>query len=132
MITLCLKEADIPETVAYAGETEKLGGMVAGHKHAMINYLQRRYNYRLADFAEKNDFLVIGAYIEQCVGWLALDLLEKYDAKSVTIDMQKSFSLLEKYKFLHARTILTPNKREELLWENHPELHPFSDRLNLD
>ena len=131
MLKLCLIESDIPETKQYGEEVLRENGMVSGNKHAMINYLQKRYNYRLKDFAQKNDFLVIGAFLEQCVGWLALSLLSEHNAKHVAIDLSRSFSLREKYKFMQYRTILSPTERGEVLWQYHPELHPFEDRLIL-
>jgi len=129
MLKLCLVESDIPETKKYGEEVIRDNGMVSGNKHSMINYLQKRYNYRLKDFAQKNDILVIGAFLEQCVGWLALSLLDEHNARQVTVDLTRSFSLLEKYKFMHPRTTLSTSERCDILWQNHPELHPFEERL---
>ena len=131
MLKLCLIESDIPETKQYGEEVLRENGMVSGNKHAMINYLQKRHNYRLKDFAKKNEFLIIGAYVEQCIGWLAIAMFEQYDAKGIAIDISRSFSLLEKYKFMQDRTILSTTERMDLLWQNHPELHPYEHKLIL-
>ncbi len=131
MLKLCLIESDIPETKQNGEVVLRENGMVSGKKHTIINSLQKRYNNRLKDFAQKNDILVIGAFLEQCVGWLALSLLSEYDAKQLTIDLTRSFSLLEKYKYMQYRTVLSPRERGEILWQYHPELHPFEDRLIL-
>lgn len=81
------------------------------------------------DYIRKNSWELMGAFLEECLGWLALDFFQKYGVSSVTIDMGKSYSLQEKLCFPNPRTVLTISAREQILWASHPQLADFKDKL---
>ena len=119
MIEICITEADAPITFTWAKQVDLTTGVVGGSTEVLTNYLQKKYNYKLIDLAPKSNFLVIGAWLEECIGFMATDLIYEFEAEQVTIDLARTITRYETKRWPTKRT-LTTKRKEEILYEYHP------------
>lgn len=129
---LCVAEHEVPETIAHGAWVEKHGGICRPHSVKVQMALRHKIgDSRLVDFARNEHFVLSGACIDHCVGWLAMALIGKYDAGNVTVDFEHSYGIVERIDHRGNRQVLTVEQRIELFKNSHTDWEIFSDRLHL-
>ena len=131
MIEICIWESKAPLTLKWAENVKNRGGYTASHVPAIINYLQRDFDFRLRDFAPALSFMLFGAWLEDCMGKLPIMLIEDYGAQSISINMKKVYSTRERVEPGWNTEAFDASARAVLLHSSHPKLRDYKDKITL-
>lgn len=121
VVRLAVYEDVAPITVKWANRVKSEGGFIASNNDAIINQLQAKHDGKLSEFAYLMHFIVVGAWLEQCIGLLASELLFQHNAYQVTVDLKMTRTFKEMSGWLFNRKH-TPIEREDILLNNFPKL----------
>ena len=116
-----------PETITWASNTKRTGGIAVTHVDAALAIYNEKYRAEFHEFIQETSFLLKGAWLDYCLKQMTLLLLTKFNSPSVTINTNYAVMHAERLQPNHTREIITASERLEQFLVLHPQLRILAD-----